>query len=84
MANKNFPTDFAQKAVPASNDTLLIADASAGNAAKYATLGDLPVPSTVTSALALKEDVANKGQPNGYAPLDGTGKVPLANLPEGG
>lgn len=84
MANKNFPTDFAQKAVPASNDTLLIADASAGNAAKYATLGDLPVPSSVTSALASKEDKANKGQPNGYAPLDGTGKVPLANLPAGG
>lgn len=84
MATKDFPTQLPQKAVPASNDTLLIADASAGNVAKYANLGDLPVPSSVTSALALKEDVANKGQPNGYAPLDGTGKVPLANLPEGG
>jgi hypothetical protein len=27
------------------------------------------------------ENVANKGQPNGYAPLDGSGKVPYANLP---
>jgi hypothetical protein len=25
----------------------------------------------------------NRGQPNGYAPLDGTGKVPAGNLPVG-
>jgi hypothetical protein len=29
----------------------------------------------------LAEYIANKGQPGGYAPLDGTGKVPSANLP---
>ncbi len=34
--------------------------------------------------LALKEDKANKGVANGYAPLDGSGKVPLANLPSAG
>lgn len=27
------------------------------------------------------ENSANKGQPNGYAPLDGSAKVPYANLP---
>jgi hypothetical protein len=27
----------------------------------------------------LKEDACNKGQPNGYAPLDSAGKVPLEN-----
>lgn len=28
------------------------------------------------------EDSANKGQPNGYAPLDANAKVPIANLPD--
>ena len=28
-----------------------------------------------------KEDSVHKGQPGGYAPLDGAGKVPAANLP---
>ena len=31
----------------------------------------------------LAEYFANKGQPNGYASLDGTGKVPVAQLPVG-
>ncbi len=31
--------------------------------------------------LALKEDKAEKGVANGYAPLDGSSKVPTANLP---
>lgn len=35
----------------------------------------------LTSALALKEDAANKGQINGYASLDGSGKVPSGQLP---
>lgn len=38
-------------------------------AAKQNTLGYTP------------EDIATKGQPNGYASLDGTGKVPSAQLP---
>ena len=33
------------------------------------------------AALAAKENIANKGQPNGYAPLDTSGKVPSTNLP---
>lgn len=37
--------------------------------------------SPTVPGLADKESTTNKGQPNGYAPLDGTGKVPTANLP---
>lgn len=35
----------------------------------------------LSTSLSAKEDTANKGANNGYAPLDGTAKVPLANLP---
>jgi hypothetical protein len=35
----------------------------------------------LTSDLAATEKTANKGMPDGYAPLDNTGKVPTANLP---
>lgn len=34
--------------------------------------------------LSAKQSTGEKGQPNGYAPLDGTGKVPAANLPASG
>lgn len=44
---------------------------------------DKPVSTATQTALNAKEDKANKGQPNGYAPLDATGKVPTANLPAG-
>ncbi len=37
--------------------------------------------SAVNTALTLKQDVSARGVANGYAPLDGTGKVPTANLP---
>jgi len=39
-------------------------------------------PSAVDTAGA--ETTANKAQPNGYAPLDGSGKVPSSNLPPAG
>ena len=29
-----------------------------------------------------QENIANKGQANGYAPLDANGKVPTGNLPD--
>jgi hypothetical protein len=38
-------------------------------------------PSKITGTA---EVITNKGQPNGYAPLDGTGKVPSSNLPAAG
>lgn len=37
--------------------------------------------SATTTALGTKEATANKGQANGYAGLDGGGKVPAAQLP---
>jgi hypothetical protein len=40
-----------------------------------------PVSAPQQLALDLKEDDANKGIANGYAGLDATGKVPLAQLP---
>lgn len=42
---------------------------------------DLSRKKYVDDGLALKEDAANKGQANGYASLDGSGKVPSAQLP---
>lgn len=33
------------------------------------------------SAVAAKQDLSAKGQPNGYAGLDGTGKIPASELP---
>jgi hypothetical protein len=42
------------------------------------------LPSDTTSELALKEDIANKGQSNGYAGLDSSGKVPASQLPSSG
>ena len=44
----------------------------------------IPAPYTNSGTpidLATKEDKANKGVANGYAPLDATGKVPALNLP---
>jgi hypothetical protein len=43
--------------------------------------GSLKVASISTAG---GEVVSRKGQPNGYAPLDGSGLVPSANLPAGG
>jgi len=40
------------------------------------------VPSLPVENISNKEDKANKGIANGYAPLDGTGKVPEGNLPD--
>ena len=38
--------------------------------------------SPTVPALGLKEDIANKGSAGGYAPLDGSAKVPGSNLPD--
>jgi hypothetical protein len=37
----------------------------------------------LSNGLAAKESSANKGVANGYASLDGGGKVPLLQLPDG-
>jgi len=43
--------------------------------------GTLSSQTDLNTALGLKEVSANKGQINGYASLDGSGKVPSAQLP---
>jgi hypothetical protein len=43
-----------------------------------------PVSTAQQTALNLKEDKANKGAVSGYASLDATGKVPVAQLPATG
>lgn len=40
-----------------------------------------PISTATQTALNLKEDKANKGQPNGYASLDNTGVIPVSQLP---
>ena len=40
------------------------------------------LPDDGASLLSAKEDKANKGAANGYAPLDANSKVPTANLPD--
>ena len=40
-----------------------------------------PVSTATVTQLNLKEDKANKGVPNGYASLDATGKMPVAQAP---
>jgi len=41
-----------------------------------------PISNAVQAVLNSKEDSANKGQANGYAPLDSNGDVPLVNIPD--
>ena len=41
-----------------------------------------PISTATSTALSGKEATANKGAANGYAPLDSSAKVPLANLPD--
>ena len=42
-----------------------------------------PISSAQATALGLKEATANKGAASGYAPLDSSSLVPVANLPTG-
>lgn len=44
-------------------------------------IGDAYTKSAVDTALLAKEATANKGQPNGYAGLDSSGRVPESSLP---
>lgn len=45
---------------------------------------DKPVSTAQAAAIALKQTASAKGQANGYAGLDATGKVPQAQLPVSG
>src|SRR6266496_330923 len=71
------------------NDFLLVAHDSLGSI-KSGVIGDSQISSiseskitNLVSDLAAKEVTANKGAANGYAGLDGSTKVPIAQLPTG-
>lgn len=67
-------------AIPAQGSTPDATSSTKGVVRLTGHLGGTADSPTVPG-LADKESTANKGQANGYAPLDGTGKVPTANLP---
>ncbi len=61
-----------------------VPDATAATKGKIKLAGDLAgtADAPTVPALADKQDLSEKGEPNGYAELDGDGKVPAAQLPE--
>jgi hypothetical protein len=59
------------------------ADVGLGNIDDTSDL-DKPISTATALALSVKEDKANKGNVNGYPPLDITGKIPPEYLPGGG
>jgi Pectate lyase superfamily protein len=81
LANPSSAQDAATKTYVDAAD----ATTAAAIAAKYTKpVGGIPqsdMTSTVQAKLDGAEQSANKGQANGYASLDGSGKVPSANLP---
>ncbi len=60
--------------------TLVKADVGLANADNTSD-ANKPISSATQTALNAKENTANKGQPNGYASLDGSGTIPVAQLP---
>ena len=72
MSNYVKTTDFAAKDALAS-----------GNPSKTAQGTQVDTEfNNIATAVATKEDTANKGSASGYAGLDGSGDVPRANLPD--
>ena len=74
-SHRNGGSDEVGTSTPAAN-----AIPKAGSDGKLGT-GWLPTGATILGYTA--ENTANKGQVNGYASLDSTGKVPSAQLPTG-
>jgi hypothetical protein len=60
--------------------TVTASDVGLGNVDNTSDLNK-PISTATQTALNAKEATANKGQANGYASLDGTTKIPLAQLP---
>lgn len=69
MSEVIFPTEIPN-GTPASDDRILLSDTSDSGASIDAPLSALPISAATQSALDAKEDSANKGVANGYAPLD--------------
>lgn len=64
------------------NDGIYKDGSPIGGAISFANITGQPTDNAnLSSALAAKESTSNKGAVNGYAPLDSSGKVPIANLP---
>lgn len=68
-------TNFYYTATRAKSDLIV-------NAINDGQTDTAPSQNAVYDALALKENTANKGTANGYAPLGSDSKVPTANLPD--
>lgn len=66
-----------------TDGSLDVADATAAAKGVVRLAGDLggTAAAPTVPGLAAKENTANKGVANGYAPLDSAAKVPAANLP---
>ena len=76
-ANANIQSHIANTANPHN-----VTAAQAGAAPASHTHAEADV-TNLTTDLAAKEAMANKGAANGYAPLDPSAKVPVSNLPTG-
>jgi len=71
MANYEQLTDFSSKdSLPSGDPGKVILGADVDNEL-----------AAIATAISSKEDVSNKGVPNGYAGLNAQGKVPLSQLP---
>jgi hypothetical protein len=56
--------------------------AAVENAINNGVTNKAPSEDAVFDALSLKEDLANKGAPDGYPELDPSGKIPISQLPD--
>ena len=80
--------DDVREPIPGSVTNASVAPSAAIDQSKINLNGQIPTAwlgtaSTQAARGDLVEYIANKNQPNGYAGLDGTGKIPSANLPDG-
>lgn len=80
IVNLANPTSGSQDAATASY-VESVANAKVSDAIVNGVTTVAPSQNAVFDALALKQDLSEKGQANGYASLDSAGKVPAAQLP---
>ena len=70
---------------PGTASTSLVPDAGSGVKGIIALGGDLSgtADTPIVTNLANKQDRSGRDQPNGYPTLDGSGKIPIADIPTG-